>query len=210
MTCVMTERRGGDTRMHDDPAVVALVLAARDGDSQAWHQIVERYAPLVWGICRRYALGRADADDVGQTVWLSLFQHLAAIREPAALPGWLARTTRNECLRVLRSTGQRERVERTVPAESGVDGGFDDVDEELEREAQHRALREAFRQLRPECQQLLSRLFRDVPPPYLEIGNELGMKIGSIGPTRQRCLTELRRCPALAAFNESGAGAGRG
>ncbi|MEN3309236.1 MAG: hypothetical protein V7603_5438 [Micromonosporaceae bacterium] len=195
--------------MHDDPAVVSLVLAARDGDPEAWQQIVERYAPLVWGICRRFTLGRPDADDVGQAVWLSLFQHLAAIREPAALPGWLARTTRNECLRVLRATGQRERVERTVPVESGVDGGFDLVEEELERAGQQRALRDAFQQLRPECQQLLSRLFRDAPPPYLEIGSELGMKIGSIGPTRQRCLAELRRCPALAAFIEAAAGAGK-
>jgi RNA polymerase sigma factor (sigma-70 family) len=194
--------------MHDDPAVVTLVLAARDGDAEAWHQIVDRYAPLVWGICRRYTLGRPDADDVGQVVWLSLFQHLAAIREPAALPGWLARTTRNECLRVLRAAGQRERVERAVPAESGVDGGFDVVEEELERAEQHRALREAFSDLRPECRELLSRLFRDAPPPYLEIGNELGMKIGSIGPTRQRCLAELRRCPALAAFTGT-AGAGK-
>jgi RNA polymerase sigma factor (sigma-70 family) len=194
--------------MHDDPAVVALVLSARDGDSQAWNQIVERYAPLVWGICRRYSLGRPDADDVGQAVWLSLFQHLAAIREPAALPGWLARTTRNECLRVLRAAGQRERLERTVPFESGVEGGYDLVDEELERAARHRALRDAFAQLRPECQQLLERLFRDAPPPYLQIGSELGMKIGSIGPTRQRCLAELRRCPALAAFIEADAGAG--
>jgi RNA polymerase sigma factor (sigma-70 family) len=195
--------------MHDDPAVVALVLAARDGEPQAWHQIVDRYASLVWGICRRYGLGRTDADDVGQAVWLSLFQHLSAIREPAALPGWLARTTRNECLRVLRATGQRERVERAIPAESGVDGGFDVVEEELERAAQQRALREAFRQLRRECQELLARLFQDAPPPYLEIGSELGMKIGSIGPTRLRCLADLRRSPALAAYIEAAAGAGK-
>jgi DNA-directed RNA polymerase specialized sigma24 family protein len=101
-------------------------------------------------------------------------------------------------------------VERTVPPESGVEGGYDVVDEELERAAQHRALRAAFQELRPECRALLSRLFQDIPPPYLEISSELGMKIGSIGPTRQRCLTELRRCPALAAFIESAAGAGRG
>jgi RNA polymerase sigma factor (sigma-70 family) len=186
--------------MQDDPGVVTLVLAARDGDRQAWNEIVERYAPLVWGICYRYGLTRLDADDVGQNVWMALFEHLTDIREPAALPGWLARTTRNECLRVLRVAGQRERAERKTPQESGVDGGYDVVEEFIDREEEHIALRQAFRELRPQCQALLSMLFRDARPPYLAIGSELGMKVGSIGPTRERCLAELRRCPALAAL----------
>ena len=188
--------------MQDDATVVSIVHAARDGDSEAWNRIVERYAPLVWSICWRHRLSRADIDDVGQFVWLSLFEHLATIREPAALPGWLARTTHNECLRVLRSTAQRERLEYADPGvvvdSVPVDGGYDLVEEELERARRHEALREAFSQLRPQCQALLSLLFHDARPPYQQIGAELGMKVGSIGPTRERCLAQLRRCPALA------------
>ena len=85
----------------DDSVVIDLVASARDGDVQAWEALVERYAPLIWSICRKYRLGRADADDVGQSVWLHLVDHLGKIREPAALAGWLATTTRRECGRLV-------------------------------------------------------------------------------------------------------------
>ena len=88
--------------MRDDPAVIALVKRARDGDSRAWDQLVERYAPLVWSVCRRYRLSPADCDDVGAGVWLRLVEGLPSLREPAALPGWVATVTRRECLRFLR------------------------------------------------------------------------------------------------------------
>src|SRR5215831_14280817 len=78
----------------EDPSVTDLVTGARGGDRQAWDALVERYAPLIWSICRQYRLGRADADDVGQSVWLRLVDHLDQIREPTALPGWLTTTTR--------------------------------------------------------------------------------------------------------------------
>jgi DNA-directed RNA polymerase specialized sigma24 family protein len=86
--------------MRDDPSVILLVTRARAGDQQAWNALVERYAPLVWSICRRYQLGGADASDAGQNVWLRLVDQLGKIRDPAALPGWLATTTRRECNRV--------------------------------------------------------------------------------------------------------------
>jgi DNA-directed RNA polymerase specialized sigma24 family protein len=77
--------------------VTDLVMRAREGDQRAWDAIVERYAPLVWAICRRYRLAGADADDAGQAVWLALVDHIGQIRDPAALPGWLATTTGREC-----------------------------------------------------------------------------------------------------------------
>ena len=89
--------------MRDDPSVIALVARVRDGDQEAWDEIVERYSPLVWSICVRYRLSRQDIDDVGQSVWLLLVEQIGSLREPAALPGWLATTTRRECLRVLRA-----------------------------------------------------------------------------------------------------------
>ena len=85
----------------DDPLVIHLVTRARGGDKRAWDALVERYAPLIWSICRKYRLGRDDADDVGQSVWLRLVDQLDKIRNPAALAGWLATTTRRECGRLV-------------------------------------------------------------------------------------------------------------
>ncbi|HET8659330.1 MAG TPA: sigma-70 family RNA polymerase sigma factor, partial [Micromonosporaceae bacterium] len=106
--------------MRDDPTVVDLVIAARKGDRDAWNRIVARYAPLIWTICRRFQLSRSDVDDVGQTVWLTLVEHLDTIREPAALPGWLATTTRNECLKVVRAGQRRQHGEQALDAEPAV------------------------------------------------------------------------------------------
>jgi DNA-directed RNA polymerase specialized sigma24 family protein len=92
----------------DDPVVADLVTRARNGDRQAWDALVERYAPLIWSICRRCRLGDTNADDVGQSVRLKLAGQLGTLRDPAALPGWLATTTRRECGRTLR-TGQGPR-----------------------------------------------------------------------------------------------------
>jgi RNA polymerase sigma factor (sigma-70 family) len=85
----------------DAQVVVELVTRARDGDRQARDALVNRYVPLIWAICRRYRLDRADAEDVGQSVWLRLLEQLEKIRDRAALAGWLATTARQECIRVL-------------------------------------------------------------------------------------------------------------
>src|SRR5512138_2838796 len=95
--------------MRDDPTVIALVARATQGEQTAWDGIVERFAPLVWSICRGFRLTDADANDVGQNVWLRLVEYLPRLREPAALPGWLATTTRHECLRVQRAVQKRDR-----------------------------------------------------------------------------------------------------
>jgi RNA polymerase sigma factor (sigma-70 family) len=89
--------------MRDDLVVITLVARARDGDQHAWNEIVDRYAPLVWSICKRYELSRHDIDDISQTVWLLLVAQLGNLRQPAALAGWLATTTHRECLRVIRA-----------------------------------------------------------------------------------------------------------
>ena len=94
--------------MRDDPSVIALVMRVCDGDQEAWNEIVERYSPLVWSICARYQLSRPDTDDVGQGVWLMLVKNIRNLRQPAALPGWLATTTQRECGRTRR--GRRRRM----------------------------------------------------------------------------------------------------
>ena len=85
-----------------DQSAAELASRAANGDQNAWNEIVERYNPVILSICRRHGLGRTDTTDVVQTVWLHLVEHLASLRDPAALPGWLAITTNRECFRILR------------------------------------------------------------------------------------------------------------
>jgi RNA polymerase sigma factor (sigma-70 family) len=184
--------------MRDDATVVALVARAVDGETTAWNDLVERYAPLVWSICRRHRLSRLDAEDIAQTVWLTLVERLPLLREPAALPGWIATTARRECLRVLR-VAQRHGTAEMVP-EIIADDRAVPVDQEVLAHERDVALREAFAQLPPRCQVLLSMLIQDPPVPYGEISAKLRMAVGSIGPSRARCLDRLRQCPALAAL----------
>jgi RNA polymerase sigma factor (sigma-70 family) len=184
--------------MRDDPEVIAMVTAARDGKKDAWDQLVVRYAPLVWSICRRYGLSASDTEDVGQNVWLRLVEHLAKIREPAALPGWIVTTTRHECLRVLR-LAQRVEPSEDVLERTAADDSQLILDEVLRHE-RNAALRTAFAQLSPRCQHMLSLLMQDPPIPYGIISVRLGMSVGSVGPIRARCLERLRHCPALAAL----------
>jgi RNA polymerase sigma factor (sigma-70 family) len=178
--------------MRDDPTLVALVDRSRGGDQAAWDALVARYAPLVHGICRRYRLQDADLEDAGAAVWLRLVERLATIREPAALPGWIATTARNECLRVLRA---RQRVS-VVDFLDGPDPGATDEDWLLVEERAI-ALRAAFAELPERCRRLLALLFADPPTPYAQISAELAIAVGAIGPNRQRCLDRLRRDPAL-------------
>jgi RNA polymerase sigma factor (sigma-70 family) len=184
----------------DDPMVVALVLRAREGDTQAWGEIVDRYAPLVWSICRRLGLTRPDADDVGQSVWLRLVEHLPTIRDPAALPGWLVTTTRRECLRVLRTTREHQPLYDSLEPAGGAVGASGAVEHHLLAAEREATLRAGFACLDRRCQQLLALLVADPPLPYAQIGAKLGMPIGSIGPNRARCLDKLRRSPPLAAL----------
>ena len=186
--------------MREAPPVTDLVTRARNRDKRAWDALVERYAPLIWSICRRHRLSRADADDVGQSVWLRLVEQLDNIRDPAALPGWLATTTRRECGRVLRTGRGPHPADyppdaANMPDELGVT-----AEQELLAAEAHAALREAFSHLPPRGQRLIALLTEDPPLPYAEISARLGVPVGSIGPGRRRCLDKIRRHPAIAAL----------
>jgi RNA polymerase sigma factor (sigma-70 family) len=177
------------------PGTAALVSQAAAGHRNAWNEIVERYAPLIWSICRRHGLGSADAADVAQAVWLHLVDQLDHLRDPGALPGWLATTTIRECLRRLTGRGA-ERLDTRL-ADSLQSAADVVIDEEILAE-RHMALRAAFAGLPPRYQQLLSMLTSDPPHSYAEISAELGIPVGSIGPYRARCLGRLRSYPAVA------------
>ena len=184
----------------NDAAVTDLVGRARNGDKRAWDALVGRYAPLIWSICRRYELRGADAEDVGQSVWLHLVDQLDRVRDPAALPGWLATTARRECVRVLRAAEGPYGAGPAPDAENTADEKAASADEELLAAERHAALRAALVGLPPCCQRLITLLIEDPPLPYVEIGARLGIPVGSIGPSRRRCLDKLRRDPVIAAL----------
>ncbi|HTP15606.1 MAG TPA: sigma-70 family RNA polymerase sigma factor [Streptosporangiaceae bacterium] len=187
--------------MRDDPAVIALVARARDGDQHAWNELVDRYAPLVWSICTRYQLSRPDIDDVAQTVWLLLVEQLGNLRQPAALPGWLVTTTQRECLRVVRAASRYDSFGSPVESQMSRDQPAMMIEQEILRAELNAALAAAFAGLPPRCRRLLSMLIEDPPVSYAEISATLPIPVGSIGPQRARCLDRLRRSPRLAAFS---------
>ena len=177
----------------------ALVSRAREGDQGAWNAIVERYLPLVCGLARRYRLSEADGDDVCQTVWLRLVEKLDDLREPAALPGWIATTTRNECLRVISG---RKKMTPVDPVDSTTLAGVEDdvAGDDLVAAEERQALRDGLAALPEDRRELLLILLTDPPVPYADISERLGIPIGSIGPTRARALEQLRNTPALRAL----------
>jgi RNA polymerase sigma factor (sigma-70 family) len=168
-----------------------LVRAAAAGDRAAWDQLVDGYSGLLWSITSAYRLRHGDAADVVQTVWLRLLEHLDRIRDPDRVAAWLATTARRECQR---SLGHSRRVLPTED-ERDLEPGTPDAQtlEALVLESERdRSLWAAFARLPAHCQRLL-RILVVVAPPYEEVAAALDMPIGSIGPTRRRCLERLRR-----------------
>lgn len=173
----------------DERPVGDLLQAAAAGDEAAWAVLVERFAGLVWSVARGYNLDSASLEDVCQTVWLRLAEHAGRIKEPERLGGWLATTTRNEALRVQRC---RQRV---VPQEHRSDLASVDapVDDDLLGSESLTEVLAAFDRIDEACRRLL-RLLCAVPPlDYETISQLTGRPVGSIGPTRQRCLAKLRK-----------------
>lgn len=187
-----------------ESSVAELVHDALNGSRPAWDEIVERLTPLVLSITARYRLIPADAADVSQTVWLRLVQHLADVREPGALPGWIGTATRHECTRLVRAqqrTATRDPQEPGGPLEdAGRNRGSRQNDEALLRQERHEALLAGFAELTPRQRELVVLLLADPPLSYAEIGLRLGMPVGAIGPTRARAVQRLRHSPALAAL----------
>jgi RNA polymerase sigma factor (sigma-70 family) len=181
-------------------STLTLVMRARDGDERAWAALVERYAPLIWSLCRRHRLDAAGTADVGQNVWLLLVSQLGTIRDPAALAGWLATTTRRECARALNRAQARHAARHELDAAAIPDGQAEPAGQGLLAAEQQAALRAAFTRLPPRDQQLIALLAEDPRVPYAEISARLGIPVGSIGPNRRRCLDKLRQHPAIAAL----------
>jgi RNA polymerase sigma factor (sigma-70 family) len=199
--------RYGGTHGDDVRPAADLVHAARGGQQGAWTELTRRYTNLLWSIARGMRLDQADAADAVATTWLRLVEHLDTLQEPEHVGAWLATTVRRECLAV-RRRGQR--VAPVAPEDlpesahrAGAIGaggavgvghptGMDPPDAALLTAERDAALWQAFRTLGAGCQRLLRVLIADPAPSYAEVAAALDMPVGSIGPTRARCLRRLR------------------
>ncbi len=186
--------------MHADPPVTDLVTRARNGDKQAWDALVDRYAPLIWSICRRNHLSRAGTIEAGHGVWRQLAEQLADGRDPATIPSWLATTTQRECCRVRRAAHPPQTARQALDDQITPDGQTAIAEQELVLAERNAALRAAFIRLPASCQQLLALLLEQPPMPDTQISATLGIPAASIGPNRARCLELLRHDPAIAAL----------
>jgi RNA polymerase sigma factor (sigma-70 family) len=175
--------------------VTPLLRRSAAGDQVAWAQLVDRFSPLLWSVCRSFDLSAADAADAFQLTWLRLLEHLDSIEDPARLPGWLGTTCRRECLSVLRRnkraqpTDDDRLFDRHLPQDQPADTRVLNA----ERDA---ALWRAFDRLDQRCREVLRVLLID--PDGGRVSYELaaaglGMPVGSLGPTRGRCLDRLRK-----------------
>jgi RNA polymerase sigma factor (sigma-70 family) len=192
--------RTGADPVRDNPVITDLVTRAAQGEKHAWDELVERFIPLIWSICSKYRLGDADVENVGQNVWLQLMNHLGKIRDPVALPGWLATVTRRECFRVMGATQRSSAAGYVIGAELIANEQSGTAEQDLLAAERHATMREAFATLPLSGQRLIALLLEDPPMSYAEISSRLGIPVGSIEPTRRRCLDKLRRYPAVAAL----------
>ena len=183
----------------DAEEIGRLTRAAAGGDAAAWAALVDRFSGLVWSVTRGYRLSSADAADVFQTAWLRLAEHLGRIEDPERIGAWLATTARHEALRIVRSAARLVptddltlldigQPDQNLPEQALLDSEQAAIDSELASK-----LWKALDQLSVRCQQLLRVLIATPPPSYTEVAAALGMPVGSIGPTRARCLEQLRK-----------------
>ncbi len=175
-----------------------LVRGAAGGDEDAWRTLVARFSSLVWSVARAHRLPNADAADVFQTTWLRLAEHIGRIERPDRIGAWLATAARRECLQHLRSaaralpTDDMDRFDLTPAGSNPTEEAVLEAEKEREDAARATALWQAFGQLPGRCRDLLRVLMASPPPSYAEVAAALGLPLGSIGPTRARCLQRLR------------------
>jgi RNA polymerase sigma factor (sigma-70 family) len=169
--------------------VAQLVRAAADGDQASWDRLVERYTALVWSVVRAHRLSGADAADAVQTTWLRAVEHLDRLRDPDSVGAWLATTARHESLRAIRLASRQVPTDFELMAEPSDDAP---VSTHLLEHERDRVLWAALSRLGERCRVLLRMLVAEPPVSYEAIGAALDMPIGSIGPTRGRCLERLR------------------
>lgn len=181
----------------DDASLVARCLR---NEAAAWAVLVQRYQRLVYAVARRVGMDEHGAADVFQTVFTRLVQHLPRIQDPARLQAWIVTTAKREAIL------QRQRGQRTVSMTQADDALEEAAEWDLADDSpiaedaladlqQLNQLRGALDRLDVRCRDLLLLLFRDEDDKlsYDEVARRMGSTVGSIGPTRARCLDKLRK-----------------
>jgi RNA polymerase sigma factor (sigma-70 family) len=171
--------------------IEAVVRRAASGDLRAWNRLIKQYSRLIWSITAEFRLAESDAADVVQTTWLRFLEHIEDITQPSRVGSWLAATARHECLRSL-AARKRVVLGHDVEDIAGVIPHGPEIDERLLASENAKVVREALTRLPRQWQRLLELLMADPPASYAEISDQLGLPVGSIGPTRGRCLAKLR------------------
>jgi len=172
--------------------VATLLAHASMGFNGAWNELVRRYEKLIAVIARNHRLNEADAAEVAQVTWMKLVENIDRIEQPERVNAWIATTARRECLRILRASGRM----RPMPTEDLVPLGWQATDSPEEgplAEERDVALRLAYDRLPARCRMLLALLTGDAAVSYKKLSTLMDIKIGSIGPTRGRCLERLRQ-----------------
>jgi RNA polymerase sigma factor (sigma-70 family) len=180
-----------------DYPVTWLVDAAVRADQRAWHEIVDRYAPLLASVISRFRLSPAEAQDVAQTVWLRLVEHLGSLREPRALPMWIVTTAKREALRCVSDQRRMTPLDPQDPSWLATSADAAEPDAELVRAERHEALLAGLAELPARQRDLLVLLMVDPPLSYEAISQRTGIAPGGIGPTRSRALARLRQTIAV-------------
>jgi RNA polymerase sigma factor (sigma-70 family) len=174
-----------------DARLLADVAAAGGATRTAWSTLVTRHSPRLYAIARSFGFDAATAEDLVQTAWLRLLERVETMRDPGAVGAWLAMVVRNEARN--RITRRRE-----IPSAAAVEmlgervGTEAPVDARMIGAERASALRLAFSQLGLDCQQLLRLTLADPPLSYDDIAAALGRPRGALGPSRRRCLDQLR------------------
>ena len=182
----------GEDRSHRSVADAAAddFRRWRAGAPDALEQLVRRLTPTLWHIARAYGLSAEAAEDVIQSSWLALARTADSIRDPQAIVGWLYVTTRREAARAIKETRREDIAEPAALSELGAAGPA--LEDAVLTDYETRTLWRRVSELSERCRQLLRVVAFEDRPDYRSISAELGMPVGSIGPTRRRCLDKLR------------------
>ncbi len=179
------------------PDDTELVRRCLSGQQQAWDTLVQRYARLVYSIPRRYGLSESDSEDVVQTVFLALYRHLESLRDQRRLASWLITTAHRETWRIGRKSGRYPALDEQIDNVAAPD------DAHIERWERQQLLHEGLKILGGPCERLLRALFLEADDmSYEQIAERLGMRVGSIGPTRARCFKKLASILRKLGLNE--------
>jgi RNA polymerase sigma factor (sigma-70 family) len=169
-----------------------LVKECLSGNEEAWSLLIDKYKALIYSIPVKYQLSQHEAADIFQATCMELLMRLPQLREPRALPKWLMQVAHHECYRLKRLN------QRVVSRDAEPDLPEPEIppiaESLIQQTQEEQMLREAMTSLTPQCRRLVELLFFETPSrPYTEVAAELGLAVGSIGFTRQKCIERLRR-----------------